>query len=91
MKVYWLFTYNKAIKSVANDRIVKNNNQTINKNKKINLGNVTYFKPSNLKELKKYLNDVKDFQFIAGGTDLKVHRPIINQKEDKIICLDSIK
>jgi xanthine dehydrogenase small subunit len=81
----------KAIKSVANDRIVKNNNQTINKNKKINLGNVTYFKPSNLKELKNYLNDVKDFQFLAGGTDLNLHRPIINQKEDKIICLDSIK
>ena len=81
----------KAIKSVANDRIAKNNNQTINKNKKINLGNVTYFKPSNLKELKNYLNDVKDFQFLAGGTDLNLHRPIINQKEDNIICLDSIK
>ena len=81
----------KAIKSVANDRIAKNDNQTINKNKKNKLGNVTYFKPSNLKELKNYLNEVKDFQFLAGGTDLNLHRPIINQKEDKIICLDSIK
>ena len=65
----------KAIKSVANDRIVKNNNQTINKNKKINLGNITYFKPSNLKELKNYLNDVKDFQFLAGGTCLLYTSP----------------
>ena len=81
----------KAIKSVANDRIAKKNNQNINKNKKINLGKVTYFKPSNLKELKNYLNNVKNFQFLAGGTDLNLHRPIINQKEDKIICLDSIK
>ena len=37
----------KAIKSVANERIKKNNNQTISKNKKNKLGNVTYFKPSN--------------------------------------------
>ena len=72
-------------------RIQQNNNQTINKNKKINLGNVTYLKPSNLKELKNYLNEIKNFQFLAGGTDLNLHRPIINQKEDKIICLDSIK
>ena len=81
----------KAIKSVANNRISQTNNQSIKKNKKISLGNVTYFKPSNLKELKNYLIKTKNFQFLAGGTDLNLQRPIINQKEDKIICLDAIK
>ena len=81
----------KAIKSLANNRISQTNNQSIKKNKKISLGNVTYFKPSNLKELKTYLIKTKNFQFLAGGTDLNLQRPIINQKEDKIICLDAIK
>ncbi|MDB3916246.1 FAD binding domain-containing protein [Alphaproteobacteria bacterium] len=80
----------KAIKSVAKNRITQNNSQSINKIKKITLGNVTYLKPSNLKELKKHLDEIKSFQFLAGGTDLNLQRPIINQKEDKIICLDSI-
>ena len=79
----------KAIKSVANNRISQTNNQSIKKNKKISLGNVTYFKPSNLKELKNYLIKTKNFQFLAGGTDLNLQRPIINQKEDKIICLEN--
>ena len=80
----------KAIKSAAKYRITQNNKQSIKKNKNITIGNVTYLKPSNLKELKNYLDDIKNFEFLAGGTDLNLQRPIINQKEDKLICLGSI-
>ena len=80
----------KAIKSVTKARITQNNNQSIKKNKKITIGNVTYLKPFNLKELKNYLDEIKNFEFLAGGTDLNLQRPIINQKEDKVICLGSI-
>ena len=80
----------KAIKSVTKPKITQNNNQSIKKNKKITIGNVTYLKPFNLKELKNYLDEIKNFEFLAGGTDLNLQRPIINQKEDKVICLGSI-
>ncbi|MDC1086351.1 FAD binding domain-containing protein [Alphaproteobacteria bacterium] len=79
-----------AIKSVTKPKITQNNNQSIKKNKKITIGNVTYLKPFNLKELKNYLDEIKNFEFLAGGTDLNLQRPIINQKEDKVICLSSI-
>ena len=80
----------KAIKSVSDRKTKVNKVEIINKEKKVRFGNITYLKPNNLKELKDYL-EVKSFQFIAGGTDLNLQRPIINEKENNIICLSSIK
>ena len=80
----------KAIKSVSDRKTKLNKVEIINKEKKVRFGNITYLKPNNLKELKDYL-EVKSFQFIAGGTDLNLQRPIINEKENNIICLSSIK
>ena len=80
----------KAIKSVSDRKTKFTKVEIINKEKKVCLGNITYLKPNNLKELKDYL-EVKSFQFIAGGTDLNLQRPIINEKENNIICLSSIK
>ena len=80
----------KAIKSVSERKTKLKKVQIINKEKKVRFGNITYLKPNNLKELKDYL-EVKSFQFIAGGTDLNLQRPIINEKENNIICLSSIK
>ena len=80
----------KAIKSVSDRKAKFKKVEMINKEKKVRFGNITYLKPNNLKELKDYL-EVKSFQFIAGGTDLNLQRPIINEKENNIICLSSIK
>jgi xanthine dehydrogenase small subunit len=80
----------KAIKSVSDRKTKFKKVEIINKEKKVRFGNITYLKPNNLKELKDYLK-VKSFQFIAGGTDLNLQRPIINEKENNIICLSSIK
>ena len=80
----------KAIKSVSDRKTKFTKVEIINKEKKVRLGNITYLKPNNLKELKDYL-EVKSFQFIAGGTDLNLQRPIINEKENNIICLSSIE
>ena len=80
----------KAIKSVSDRKTKFTKVEIINKEKKVRFGNITYLKPNNLKELKDYL-EVKSFQFIAGGTDLNLQRPIINEKENNIICLSSIK
>ena len=80
----------KAIKSVSDRKTKFKKLEIINKEKKVRFGNITYLKPNNLKELKDYL-EVKSFQFIAGGTDLNLQRPIINEKENNIICLSSIK
>ena len=80
----------KAIKSVSDRKTKFKKVELINKEKKVRFGNITYLKPNNLKELKDYL-EVKSFQFIAGGTDLNLQRPIINEKENNIICLSSIK
>ena len=80
----------KAIKSVSDTKTKLKKVEIINKEKKVRFGNITYLKPNNLKELKDYL-EVKSFQFIAGGTDLNLQRPIINEKENNIICLNSIK
>jgi len=80
----------KAIKSVSDRKTKFTKVEIFNKEKKVRLGNITYLKPNNLKELKDYL-EVKSFQFIAGGTDLNLQRPIINEKENNIICLNSIK
>ena len=80
----------KAIKSVSDRKTKFKEVEITNKEKKVRFGNITYLKPNNLKELKDYL-EVKSFQFIAGGTDLNLQRPIINEKENNIICLSSIK
>ena len=80
----------KAIKSVSDRKTKFKKVEFTNKEKKVRFGNITYLKPNNLKELKDYL-EVKSFQFIAGGTDLNLQRPIINEKENNIICLSSIK
>ena len=80
----------KAIKSVSDRKTKFKKVEMINKEKKVRFGNITYIKPNSLKELKDYL-EVKSFQFIAGGTDLNLQRPIINEKENNIICLSSIK
>ena len=80
----------KAIKSVSDRKTKFKKVEMINKEKKVRFGNITYLKPNNLKEFKDYL-EVKSFQFIAGGTDLNLQRPIINEKENNIICLSSIK
>ena len=80
----------KAIKSVSDRKTKFKKVEMINKEKKVRFGNITYLKPNNLKELKDYL-EVKSFQFIAGGTDLNLQRPIINEKENNIICLSSIE
>ena len=80
----------KAIKSVSDRKTKLKKVEIINKEKKVRFGNITYLKPNNLKELKDYL-EINSFQFIAGGTDLNLQRPIINEKENNIICLSSIK
>ncbi len=80
----------KAIKSVSDRKTKFKKVEMINKEKKVRFGNITYLKPNNLKEFKDYL-EVKSFQFIAGGTDLNLQRPIINEKENNIICLSSIE
>ena len=81
----------KAIKSLANERITLKRFDRIHKQKKIHFGNVTYFRPVNLKELKNYLNKINNFQYLAGGTDFNLQRPIINTKESNLICLSDIK
>lgn len=81
----------KAIKSLTNERVTLKKFDRIHKQKKIHFGNVTYFRPVNLKELKNYLNKINNFQYLAGGTDFNLQRPIINTKESNLICLSDIK
>jgi len=81
----------KAIKSLANESVTLKRFDRIHKQKKIHFGNVTYFRPVNLKELKNYLNKINNFQYLAGGTDFNLQRPIINTKERNLICLSDIK
>jgi len=81
----------KAIKSLANERVTLKKFDRIHKQKKIHFGNVIYFRPVNLKELKNYINKINNFQYLAGGTDFNLQRPIINTKESNLICLSDIK
>jgi xanthine dehydrogenase small subunit len=81
----------KAIKSLANERVKLKRFDRIHKQKKIHFGNVTYLRPVNLKELKNHLNKINNFQYLAGGTDFNLQRPIINTKESNLICLSDIK
>ncbi len=79
-----------AVKSVAKAQVkIKCKNFT-EETKDIKLGNVTYYHPKKLDELKK-LTKIKKFEFLAGGTDLNLQRPIINESENSIISLSSIK
>ena len=61
----------------------------LEQNSDIQLGNVTYYNPKSLEEMLK-LTIHENYNFLAGGTDLNLRRPIINEKQNIIICLDSI-
>ena len=61
----------------------------LEQNSDIQLGNVTYYNPKTLEEMLK-LTIHENYNFLAGGTDLNLRRPIINEKQNIIICLDSI-
>ena len=58
-------------------------------NSDIQLGSVTYYNPKSLEEMLK-LTIHENYNFLAGGTDLNLRRPIVNEKQNIIICLDSI-
>ena len=80
----------KAIKSVAKDKVKINQKYFKEKTHDIKLGNVTYYHPLKIEELTN-LTKIKNFRFLAGGTDLNLQRPIINEKENSIISLSSIE
>ena len=80
----------KAIKSVAKDKVKIKQKYFKEKTHDIKLGNVTYYHPLKIEELKN-LTKIKNFRFLAGGTDLNLQRPIINEKENSIISLSSIE
>jgi xanthine dehydrogenase small subunit len=58
--------------------------------KNIKLGNVTYYNPKSLNELKN-LTKLKNYKFLAGGTDLNLQRPVISENENILILLNSIE
>ncbi|MDC0226969.1 FAD binding domain-containing protein [Alphaproteobacteria bacterium] len=79
-----------AVKSVAKAQVkIKCKNFT-EETKDIKLGNVTYYHPKKLDELQN-LTKIKNFKFLAGGTDLNLQRTIINQSENAIISLSSVE
>ena len=80
----------KALKSVANTNKEIKPKQFVEQNNDIQLGMVTYCNPINLDELKQLTNK-KNFRFLAGGTDLNLQRPIINEVKNTIINLSNIK
>ena len=80
----------KAIKSVAKDKVKINQKYFKEKTHDIKLGNVTYYHPLKIEEITN-LTKIKNFRFLAGGTDLNLQRPIINEKENSIISLSSIE
>ena len=80
----------KAIKSVAKDKVKINQKYFKEKTYDIKLGNVTYYHPLKIEEITN-LTKIKNFRFLAGGTDLNLQRPIINEKENSIISLSSIE
>lgn len=80
----------KALKSVANNNKEIKPKQFVEQNNDIQLGMVTYCNPINLDELKQLTNK-KNFRFLAGGTDLNLQRPIINEVKNTIINLSNIK
>ena len=80
----------KALKSIANNNKEIKPKQFVEQNNDIQLGMVTYCNPINLDELKQLTNK-KNFRFLAGGTDLNLQRPIINEVKNTIINLSNIK
>ena len=79
----------KAIKVAAKLSKTLKTIKFLEHNKDIKLGNVTYYNPKSLEEMLK-LTIHKNYNFLAGGTDLNLRRPIVNEKQNIIICLDSI-
>ena len=80
----------KALKTVAKYDVQIKPKHFKEETYDIKLGNVTYHHPVKIDELKK-LTKIKNFKFLAGGTDLNLQRPIINEKENSIISLSSIE
>ena len=80
----------KAIKKVTKDKVKIKQKYFKEETYDIKLGNVTYYHPLKIEELKN-LTKIKNFRFLAGGTDLNLQRPIVNEKENSIISLSSIE
>ena len=80
----------KAIKKVAKEKVKIKQKYFKEETHDIKLGNVTYYHPLKIEELKN-LTKIKNFRFLAGGTDLNLQRPIVNEKENSIISLSSIE
>ena len=57
---------------------------------KIKVGNTKYYHPQNLNELKKIIQELREFKFLSGGTDLNLIRPYIKENEENIISLKNV-
>ena len=79
-----------AVKSVVKSQVSIKCKSFREETKDIKLGNVTYNHPKKLEQLKT-LTKIKNFKFLAGGTDLNLQRPIINESENTIISLSSVE
>ena len=79
-----------AVKSVVKSQVSIKCKNFREETKDIKLGNVTYNHPKKLEQLKT-LTKIKNFKFLAGGTDLNLKRPIINESENTIISLSSVE
>ena len=80
----------KAVKSVVKAQVGIKCKKFTEETKDIKLGNVTYHHPKKLEQLKT-LTKIRNFKFLAGGTDLNLQRPIINESENTIISLSSVE
>ncbi|MBL6848248.1 MAG: FAD binding domain-containing protein, partial [Alphaproteobacteria bacterium] len=80
----------KAVKSVVKAQVGIKCKKFTEETKDIKLGNVTYHHPKKLEQLKT-LTKIRNFKFLAGGTDLNLQRPIINESENTIISLSSLE
>ena len=81
----------KALMDVKNFAPSKPFYKDVMTSSKIKIGKSTYFHPKNLKEFNKIIQNLDDFNFIAGGTDLNLERGIYNLNESNVICLTSVK
>ena len=80
----------KALKSVGNNHEEIKPIQFVEQNNDVQLGLVSYHNPINLDELLNLTNK-PNFRYLAGGTDLNLQRPIINEDQNTIINLSNIK
>ena len=80
----------KALKSVGNNHEEIKPIQFVGQNNYVQLGLVSYHNPINLDELLNLTNK-PNFRYLAGGTDLNLQRPIINEDQNTIINLSNIK